>query len=179
MSETPSSQEITENEEEEESENDEEAEEPQQFNGNFWDSLVKEYESKSPPAGQHACNTRSRTFANTPGASSSSTTNNDNNNSQPNKQTHSGKQVQTTKGTQTIQNAPRLDLQYDIIEYLKKTRANISMYNLLQINPMPNSHVMNPAMSSIIPNAKQNVAANSSNNDPTTTEKGKAMANKA
>jgi len=53
------------------------------------------------------------------------------------------------------------------------------MYDLLQIYPMPNSHVINPAMSSIIPNAKQNVAANSSNNDSTATEKGKATADKA
>ena len=43
LSEIPSNQEITENEEEEESENDEESEEPQQVNGHFWDSLVKEY----------------------------------------------------------------------------------------------------------------------------------------
>ena len=50
--------------------------------------------------------------------------------------------------TQPIQNAPKLDLQYDIIEYLKKTRANISMYDLLQIYPMPNSPIINPAMSS-------------------------------
>ena len=49
MSETPSSQEINENEEEEESKNDEESEEPQQVNGHFWDSLVKEHETKSPP----------------------------------------------------------------------------------------------------------------------------------
>ena len=60
-------------------------EEPQQVNGHFWDSLVKDYEGKIPPSGQHAYNTHSRTFENTPGASSSSTTNNDNNNSQTNK----------------------------------------------------------------------------------------------
>ena len=53
------------------------------------------------------------------------------------------------------------------------------MYDLLQIYPMPNSHIINPAMSSIIPNAKQNVAANSSNNDSTATEKGKATIGKA
>ena len=87
---------------------------------------MKEHETKSPPTGQHWYNTRSIEFANTPGASSSNK-NNDNNNSQPNKPTQSGKQTQTTKGTQTIQNAPKLDLQYDIIEYLKKTRVNISM----------------------------------------------------
>ena len=126
MSETPS-QEMNENEEEEESENDEESEEPQQINGHFWDSFVKEHESRNPPSGQHAYNTRSKATTNTPGASSS-TTNTDNNNSQPYKQTQSSKQTQPTKGTQTIQNAPKLDLQYDIIEDLKKTRANISMY---------------------------------------------------
>ena len=80
---------------------------------------------------------------------------------------------------QPIQNAPKLDLQYDIIEDLKKTRANISMYDLLQIYPMPNSHVINPAMSSIIPNAKQSVAANNSNNDLTSTDKGKSTVDKA
>ena len=140
---------------------------------------MKEHETKSLPTGQHAYNTRSRTFANTPGASSSSNPNNDNNNSQPNKQTQSGKQTQTTKITQHIQNAPKLDLQYDIIEDLKKTRANISMYNLLQIYPMPNSHVINPAMSSIILNAKQNVATNRSNDDSKATDKGKLTADKA
>ena len=139
---------------------------------------MKEHENKSPPTGQHAYNTRSRAFANTPGASRS-ITNNDNNNSQPNKQAQSGKQTQSTKITQPIQNAPKLDLQYYIIEDLKKTRANISMYDLLQIYPMPNNHVINLAMSSIIPNAKQNVAANSSNADPTANEKGKATADKA
>ena len=91
LSEAPSSQEINENEEEEETENDEELEEPQQVNVHFWDSLIKKRESKNPPTGQHAYNTRSRAFTNTRGASSSSTTNNDNNNSQPNKQTQSGK----------------------------------------------------------------------------------------
>ena len=49
LSETHSSQEINENEEEEESKNDEESEEPQQVNGHFWDSLVKEHETKSLP----------------------------------------------------------------------------------------------------------------------------------
>ena len=44
---------------------------------------------------------------------------------------------------------------------------------------MPNSHVINLAMSSIIPNAKQNVAANSSINDLMAAEKRKAMADKA
>ena len=44
---------------------------------------------------------------------------------------------------------------------------------------MPNSHVINPAVSSIIPNAKQNVATNSSNNDSTATDKGKETAEKA
>ena len=78
-------------------------------------------------------NTRSRTFANTPGASSSSTPSNDNNNSQPNKQTQSVKQTQPVRTVQPIQNAPKLDLQYDIIEDLKNTHANISMYDLLQI----------------------------------------------
>ena len=53
------------------------------------------------------------------------------------------------------------------------------MYDLLQIYPMPNSHVINPAMSSLIPNAKQNVAANSSNDDSTSTDKGKSTADKA
>ena len=67
--ETPSNQEMAENEEDE-SENNEELEEPQQVNGHFWDSLVKEYENKSPPTGQHAYNTRSRAFTNNPGASS-------------------------------------------------------------------------------------------------------------
>ena len=81
--------------------------------------------------------------------------------------------------TQPTQNAPKLDLQYDIIEDLKKTRANISMYDLLQIYPMPNSHVINPAMSSTIPNTKQNVAANSSKDDSTATDKGKATTDKA
>ena len=114
-------------------------EEPQQVNGHFWDSLVKYYEGKSPPSWQHAYNTHSRTFTNTPGASSSSTPNNDNNNPQPNKQTQFGKQTQSARIAQPIQNAPKLDLQYDIIEDLKKTRANISMYDLLQIYPMPNS----------------------------------------
>ena len=125
-----------------------ELEEPQQVTGHFWDSLVKYYEGKSPPSGQHAYNTHSGTFANTHGASSSSTSSNDHNNSQPNKQT------QSTRISQPIQNAPKLDLQYDIIEDLKKTRANISMYDLLQIYPMPNSPIINLAMSSIIPNAK-------------------------
>ena len=53
------------------------------------------------------------------------------------------------------------------------------MYELLQIYPMPNTHVRNLAMSSIIPNAKQNVATNNSNNDSTTIEKGKATTDKA
>ena len=78
---------------------DEELKEPQQVNGHFWDSLVKYYEGKSPPSRQHAYNTHSRTFANTPRASSSSTSSNDNNNSQPNKQTQSGNQTQSTKIT--------------------------------------------------------------------------------
>ena len=82
---------MAKNEEEEESENDEELEEPQQVNGHFWDSIVKDYEGKSPPSGQHAYNTCSRTLTNTPGASSSSTPSNDNNNSQPNKQNQFGK----------------------------------------------------------------------------------------
>ena len=47
--------------------------------------------SRNPPSGQHAYNTHSKAFANTPRASSSSTSSNDNNNSQPNKQTQSGK----------------------------------------------------------------------------------------
>ena len=64
---------------------------------------------------------------------------------------------------QPIQNAPKLDLQYDIIEDLKKTRANINMYDILQIYPMPNSPIINPTMSSIIPKAKPNIAANNSN----------------
>ena len=80
---------------------------------------------------------------------------------------------------QLIQNTPKLDLQYDIIEDLKKTCANISMYDLVQIYPMPNSHIINPAMSSIIPNAKQSVAANNSNNDLTSTDKGNSAADKA
>ena len=164
---------MTKNEEEEEIENDEELEEPQQVNGHFWDSLVKYYEGKSPPSGQHAYNTRSRAFTNTPGASSSSTLSNDNNNSQPNKQT------QSVKIAQPIQNAPMLDLQYDIIEYLMKTHANISMYDILQIYPIPNSHTMNLSMSSIIPNAKQSVVANNSNNYLTSTDKGKSTADKA
>ena len=82
LSETPSNQETTNNEEEEESGNEEELEEPQQVNGHFWDSLVKYYEGRSPPLGQHAYNTETRTFTNTPGASSSSTPSKDNNNSQ-------------------------------------------------------------------------------------------------
>ena len=53
------------------------------------------------------------------------------------------------------------------------------MYDLLQIYPMPNSPIINPAMSSIIPNAKQNLAANNSNNDLTPTDKGKSVADKA
>ena len=39
------------------------------------------------------------------------------------------------------------------------------MYDLLQIYPMPNSPIINPAMSSIILNAKQNIGANNSNSD--------------
>ena len=89
--------------------------------------------AQSPCSWQHAYNTHSRTFANTPGVSSSSTPSNDNNNSQPNKHTQSRIQTQTARIVQPIQNAPKLDLQYDIIEDLKKTRANISMYDLLQI----------------------------------------------
>ena len=81
--------------------------------------------------------------------------------------------------SQPIQNAPKLDLQYDIIEDLKKTRANISMYDLLQIYPMPNSPIINPSMSSIIPNSKQNIAPNSSNSDLTPTDRGKSIADKA
>ena len=53
------------------------------------------------------------------------------------------------------------------------------MYDLLQIYPMPNSHVINPTMSSIIPNAKQNVAASNSNDDLIETDKGKLTADKA
>ena len=45
------------------------------------------------------------------------------------------------------------------------------MYDLLQIYPMPNSHVINLAMSSIIPNEKQNVAANNSKDDLIATDK--------
>ena len=100
---------------------------------------------------------------------------NDNNNSQPNKQTQSGKtRLNLPKLLNPIQNAPKLDLQYDIIEDLKKRRRNISMYDLLQIYPMPNSHIINPAVSSIVPNAKQNVVANNSNNYLTSTDKGKS-----
>ena len=47
------------------------------------------------------------------------------------------------------------------------------MYDLLQIYPMPNSPIINPTMSSIIPNVKQNIAANNSNSDLTLTDKGK------
>ena len=53
------------------------------------------------------------------------------------------------------------------------------MYDLLQIYPMPNSPIINPATSSIIPNAKQSVAANNSNNDLTSTDKGKSLAKKS
>ena len=65
--------------------------------------------------------------------------------------------------SQPIQNAPKLDVQYDIIEDLKKTRANISMYDLLEIYPIPNSPIINTTMSSIIPNSKKNLAANCGN----------------
>ena len=44
---------------------------------------------------------------------------------------------------------------------------------------MPNSPIINPAMSSIIPNAKQNIAANNSNSDLTLTDKGKSTADKS
>ena len=53
------------------------------------------------------------------------------------------------------------------------------MYDLLQIYPMPNSPIINPTMSSIIPNAKQNIAANNSNSDLTITDKEKSTADKA
>ena len=44
---------------------------------------------------------------------------------------------------------------------------------------MPNSNIINPTMSSIIPNAKQNVAANNSNSDLISTHKGKSIADEA
>ena len=78
--------------------------------------------------------------------------------------------------SQPIQSAPKLYLQYDIIEELKTTCANISMYDLPQIYPMPNSPIINPAMSSIIPNVKKNIVANNSNIDLTLTDKGKSAA---
>ena len=59
LSETSSNQETVDHEEEEQSENEEEFQEPQQLNGHFWDSLVKDSESRNPPSGQHAYNTRS------------------------------------------------------------------------------------------------------------------------
>ena len=52
------------------------------------------------------------------------------------------------------------------------------MYDLLQIYPMPNSPIINISMSSIIPNAKQNIAANNSNSDLTLIDKGKSAADK-
>ena len=53
------------------------------------------------------------------------------------------------------------------------------MYVFIQIYPMPNSPIINPSMSSIIPNAKQSVVANNSNSDLTSTDKGKLAADKA
>ena len=80
---------------------------------------------------------------------------------------------------QSIQNLPKLDLQYDIIEDSKKLRVNISMYDLLQIYSMPNGPIITLAMSSVIPNNQNNAAANNnSNNDSIPTGKGKAIANK-
>ena len=51
LSEIYSNQETIDHEEEEQSKNEKEFQEPQQLNGNFWDSLVKDSEGRNPPAG--------------------------------------------------------------------------------------------------------------------------------
>ena len=80
--------------------------------------MIKDVERKSPPIGQHTYNTRSKYLIGSTRASSSNRAK-VNNTPQPIKQ--------------SIQNIPKLDLQYDIIEYLKKLCANIIMYDLLHI----------------------------------------------
>ena len=96
---------------------------------------MKYFESRNPPSRQHAYNTQSRTSTNIPRASSSSTPSKDNNN------THPIKQTQPMRNSQPIQNYRKLYLKYDIIEDMKKIHENISMYDTLQIYPMPNGTI--------------------------------------
>ena len=76
---------------------------------------MKNTENKNPSLGKHAYNTESKRSIGTLGASRSN----------------------YAKGNNTLppakQSLPtqKLDLQYDIIEDLKKTCANINMYDLL------------------------------------------------
>ena len=86
MPESSLNQEVVDQEEEENYENeDKPQEQQQQLVGHFWDSLVKDAKSKSPPTGQHSYNIRSKGLIGTPRASSLNPTKG-NNNPQPAKQ---------------------------------------------------------------------------------------------
>ena len=74
MPKSSSNQEVVDQEEEENSKNEDEPQEPQQLIGHFWDSLVKNVESKSHSWRQHAYNTWSKGSMGTPQASSSNST---------------------------------------------------------------------------------------------------------
>ena len=70
-------------------------------------------------------------------------------------------------------------MQYDIIEDLKKLRANNDMYDLLQIFPMLGGPIITLTMSSITQNTQNNAAANTnSNSDLISNDKGKSTVDK-
>ena len=84
MLESSSNQEVVDQENDGNSKNEDEPQEPQQLIRHFWDGLVKNDESKSPPSGQQYCNTQSKGSIGSHGASSSKPTKG-NNNPQPTK----------------------------------------------------------------------------------------------
>ena len=70
-------------------------------------------------------------------------------------------------------------MQYDIIEDLETIRANISMYDVLYIYPMPNGLIITPSMSLPTQNTQGNAIANTnSNSDSIYNDKGKLAVDK-
>jgi len=64
-----------------------------------------------------------------------------------------------------------MDLQYDIIDDLKKQRANISMFDLLKIYPMPGGSILSNLTTSSNTKTKNHPSVPSVNNlDPSTSK---------
>jgi len=137
LPETSLDEELEEDHEHEQPETEEETpEDPLPFNFHFWDSSVKEeeYNDNFVFLNQHTDNTSKGPV-----------------DSQP-----SPTPRNSPKPTNQHLVTQSMDLQYDIIDDLKKQRENISMFDLLKIYPMPGGSILSNLTTSSNTNSRRN-----------------------